>query len=277
MVARAAGFTLVRCRSCDLVFAFPPPIDRVREKYRTEYDLAEHFAPLEARKATLYTTRLGWMPAPAPGRNRLCDVGCGNGQFLVLAARAGWEPFGIEMNPPAARKARQPGFVVHEGLFEELDDLPWGEFDVVTSWDSLEHTPSPQLFVERLARLLRKGGTLALTTLNLPSVAWWMLGTRWSMVVEDHFTYWNRRSLTAILARHGFEVQRVEIFGVGRDLVQWVSALRGQRQPASAPGAGTAGAWDTRPAVLRAEALLNRMFTLMGGGVGIGVVARWVR
>jgi len=268
---------MVRCATCRLVYAFPPPRDRVRQKYETQYDLAEYFAPLEARKATLYRTRLGWMPSPSAGRDRLCDVGCGNGQFLSMAAEGGWVVSGIEMNPPAARRVRERGFEVHAGVFEELDDLPWGTFDVVTSWDSLEHTPDPRPFVERLGRLLRPGGILALTTLNLPSLAWHLLGTRWSMVVEDHFTYWNRRSLAAILESQGFDIARVEIFGLGRDLVQWVSKVR--RRSAGTPAAGGAAVapWDTRPAVLRAEAWLNRVFTAAGGGVGIGVVARRVR
>jgi SAM-dependent methyltransferase len=259
------------------VYACPAPRARVREKYETEYDLAEIFAPLEARKATLYATRLGWMPTPAAARDQLCDVGCGNGQFLALAGAAGWRSSGIEMNPPAARRARERGYTVFEGVFEDLESLPWGTFDAVTSWDSLEHTPDPVPFVERLARLLKVGGTLSLTTLNLPSLAWYLLGTKWSMVVEDHFTYWNRRSLTGILSRHGFSVERVEIFGLGRDLVRWVSRLRVGR---AAPGDGrarVASGWDTRPVVLRAEAYLNRLFNVTGGGVGIGVVARRIR
>jgi SAM-dependent methyltransferase len=273
-VASLEGWSLVRCSECRLVYSFPPPRERVRAKYETQYDLAEYFAPLETRKATLYRTRLRWMPTPAAGRDRLCDVGCGNGQFLALAADAGWTVSGIEMNPPAARRARGRGFVVHEGVFEELNDLPWGTFDVVTSWDSLEHTPDPRPFVERLGRLLKPGGALALTTLNLPSLPWFLLGTRWSMVVEDHFTYWDRRSLAAILEGQGFEIARVDIFGLGRDLVRWVSRLRTARTDAAALNGQPVKAWDTRPAVLGAEAALNRVFTLIGGGVGIGVVAR---
>ncbi len=272
-IARTPTFAMVRCGSCSLVCSHPAPTERVREKYESQFDLAEYFAPLEARKAAVYARRITWLPKPMAGRDRLCDVGCGDGQFLAVARAAGWKPCGIEMNPPAVRRARGRGFTVYAGEFEALEDVPWSTFDVVTSWESLEHTAQPTVFVERLARLLKADGQLALATLNLPSLAWYLLGTRWSMVVEDHFTYWNRRSLVSILGRQGFEIVRLENFGVGRDLVDWLPRVH--RKPApTGGGAAEAAPWDASPAVLRIEAALNRVFNAVGGGVGIGVVAR---
>ena len=160
-------------------------------------------------------------------------------------------------------------------MLEELDDLPWGTFDVVTSWDVLEHTPTPRQFAERLARLLAPDGTLAVTTLNVASLAWWCFGMRWSMVCEDHFTYWNRRSPLSLFATLGLAVRDVEIFGLGRDFVSVLDRWRGRSAPAPAPVASSddeGGGWDVRPSVLRVEEVVNRLVNAYGGGVGIGVI-----
>lgn len=281
VIAAADTFDLVRCPSCGLVYSDPAPEERVLAKYEREYDLAKHFGPLASRKRILYEERLTWIPTPVPGRGRLCDVGCGDGQFLELAARHGWLPFGVEMNPPAARAARDRGCTIFEGRFEALERLPWGTFDLVTSWDSLEHVADPRTMVTRMRQLLRPSGVLALTTLNVRSLAWWVFRMRWSMVVEDHFTYWTRDSLVHLLEGQGFRVEHVRIFGLGRDFVDLAGAVPFLRPRAAAdpPGKASVGvaapqAWDTKPVVLRLESWLNRLFDRVGGGVGLGVVAR---
>jgi SAM-dependent methyltransferase len=267
---------LRRCLECGLVFSDPQPRERVREKYLAGYDLAAHFAPMGARKRVLFERRIRNLPAPSPGRDRLCDVGCADGQFLEIAASLGWRPFGIEMNPPAAERARSRGATVFEGVFEEMGDLvPWGTFDLVTSWDALEHTPEPRVFAQGLVRLLRREGTVSLTTLNRKSLAWFFFRTRWSMVVEDHFTYWDRKSLTRLFESLGLRVLRTEIFGLGRDFVAFLDGARRGRDGATSPRPERGGSgWDVHPGVLHAEGVLNRFFDLFGGGVGIGMVFR---
>lgn len=264
--------TLRRCRRCSLVYSDPQPRGSVRLKYLHEYDLAEHFGAMAPRKRVLFERRLRRLPVPSPGRNRLCDVGCADGQFLELALSKGWEPFGVEMNPPAAARARAIGGTVFEGVFEEIEDLPWGTFDLVTSWDSLEHTPDPRGFAQRLVRLLAPGGVLALTTLNRRSLAWLVFRMRWSMVVEDHFTYWDRRSLSLLFGALGLGVVEREIFGLGRDFVKALDRFR--RGSAQEETSKTCENWDVNPLVLRAENILNAAFRNFGGGVGIGMTLR---
>jgi hypothetical protein len=186
------------------------------------------------------------------------------------------------MNPPAAARAAAGGSEIRVGLLEELDDLPWGRFALVTSWDSLEHTPEPRVFAERLVRLVAPGGTLAISTLNLPSLAWTVFGMRWSMVVEDHFTYWDRRSLRFLFESLGMTVVREDIFGLGRDFVKAVDRLLGRGTPAATSAdeptpsvtRRRSGGWDISGSVLRFEELLNAGFRIGGGGVGVAMVMR---
>jgi SAM-dependent methyltransferase len=278
-VGANAQVSLVACPACTLVYSHPQPRERVREKYIGQYDLAEHFGALEPRKRELFERRLDSLPAPRTGADRLCDVGTGDGQFLELARARGWRPFGIELNGPAARRAEQRGATMWQGTIEDLPDLPWETFDLVTSWDVLEHTPDPRPFATAVARLLAPGGTLVLTTLNLGSLAYRCFGTRWSMVGEDHFTYWNRRSLTTLFESLGLRVDEVYTFGLGRDFVAFLDRRRSvaAASPKDADASGThqpappARGWDVNPAVLATEAVLNAAFRLFGGGVGLGL------
>ena len=155
-----------RCGSCGVVYSDPQPTGRVREKYLHEYDLAAHFATAARRKQALFERRLRRLPGPRRWGSRLCDVGCGDGLFMELAARRGWQVVGIEPNPPAVERARSRGLEVIEGLIEELPDLPGNDFEVVTAWDALEHTPEPRRFTSKLALLVAPGGLVAASTLN---------------------------------------------------------------------------------------------------------------
>lgn len=278
-LGQASDLYFHRCGRCDLVFVYPQPRDRVRAKYVQEYDLASHFGPWAPRKRVLYERRLADLPAPVPGHDRLCDVGCADGQFLELAMLRGWTCHGIELNPPAAAAARAKGALISVGVLEEIDDLPWGTFDLVTSWDVLEHTPDPRPFSERLVRLLSPGGTLVVTTLNYDSLVRRCFGWRWSMVCDDHFTYWNARSLRTLFESQGLRLVRARSFGLGRDFVTVVDRLGRRHRPtggATAPASGGnhTATWDVNRLVLGAETAFNHVLNLAGAGVGVEATFR---
>jgi 2-polyprenyl-3-methyl-5-hydroxy-6-metoxy-1,4-benzoquinol methylase len=275
--ARASRLQLVRCPLCTLVYADPQARAAVRARYLHEYDLAAHFEPLGRRKQVLYERRLKRLNPGAGGR-RLCDVGCADGQFLEIAQLAGWEATGIELNPPAVAKARKTGATVHEGALEELEGLRWRTFDVVTCWDVLEHTPEPGIFAQKLSRLVLPGGLLFITTLNWDSLVRRIRGMHWSMIADEHFTYWTEKALRHLFECEGMEVCASESFGLGRDLVRPFDALatRVRKIPPS-NGSGTSqtrSRWDTNSAVLLAERLVNLALRATGSGVGLEATFR---
>jgi SAM-dependent methyltransferase len=204
---------------------------------------------------------------------------------MALARERGWACSGVEFNPPAVAKARGLGFTIYEGELEGIDDLPWSTFDLVTCWDCLEHTPNPREFAERLVRLTKPGGTILLTTLNVRSLAFRVFGARWSMVHEDHFTYWSARSLQHLFTSLGCTVVQGGTFGLGRDFVRWVdTAARILSRPSMRGGAaaledhgpttGTQDTWDVNRGVLAAERLLNHTLSATNGGVDILCMVR---
>ena len=140
-----------------------------------------------------------------PGR--LLDVGCGDGGFLRLAAAAGFTPTGFDFDARVAALARAKGLDAHAAEFSAFcAGRKAGEFDAITMFDVLEHTPEPAWFLGELKRLLAPGGRVAVTLPN---------GLRplpWRREEHDfpphHFTRWTPDSLRGFFERHGFEVVR---------------------------------------------------------------------
>ncbi len=109
---------------------------------------------------------------PLSGK-RLIEIGCGRGGFSVWLARQGpAEVVAIDFSPGAVEKGaafgRQAGLT---NLRFEVGDIqaiahPEASFDVAVSCETVEHVPDPARAVRELARVLKPGGLLLLTTPN---------------------------------------------------------------------------------------------------------------
>jgi cyclopropane-fatty-acyl-phospholipid synthase len=114
-------------------------------------------------KRELVCTKLGLREG-----ERLLDVGCGWGSFVLhAAARHGVHAVGITLSPPQAELARRR--VAEAGLEDRVEirvadyrDLGEERFDAIASIGMVEHVGSHQIdaYAATLARLLAPGGRL---------------------------------------------------------------------------------------------------------------------
>jgi 2-polyprenyl-6-hydroxyphenyl methylase/3-demethylubiquinone-9 3-methyltransferase len=104
--------------------------------------------------------------------SRVADVGCGGGLLAESLAAAGARVTAIDLAPAMIQVARlhaRAGGLEIDYRCEPVEALAASEpagFDVVTCMEMLEHVPEPAGTVAALARLLRPGGRLFVSTLN---------------------------------------------------------------------------------------------------------------
>jgi 2-polyprenyl-6-hydroxyphenyl methylase / 3-demethylubiquinone-9 3-methyltransferase len=100
------------------------------------------------------------------------DVGCGGGILSESMARLGARVTGIDMGeaPLAVAKLhlKESGVRVdyRRVSSEELAVEQPGAFDIVTCLEMLEHVPDPASTVASLAKLVRPGGQVFISTIN---------------------------------------------------------------------------------------------------------------
>jgi SAM-dependent methyltransferase len=203
----SSGHRIVRCHDCGLVFANPQPSDaELAAIYNENYFLGGGGPMVEEMKqatAKLYLSEIDRYHGTRPGR--LLEVGCGGGDFLVLAEAANWQVTGVEYSSDACEKARRRlkngeircGELQQTGLAAE-------QFDLCVLSDVIEHVRSPRDFIREIHRLLKPGGTLFIATPSLDSWSARIMRRNWMEFKAEHLTYFDQQTLQTLLFRSGF-------------------------------------------------------------------------
>jgi SAM-dependent methyltransferase len=137
-----------------------------------------------------------------PPGGRLLDIGCASGTFIA-EAQAVYRAAGADISFDACRVARNQGLDV---VVADAAALPFASasLDVITMWDTLEHISDPVAVLADVARVLRPGGTLALTTGDVSSLCARLSGRRWHLLtVPEHRYFFSPRSLMRVFDRVG--------------------------------------------------------------------------
>ena len=223
---------LVRCRTCGFVTAAPEAVGfsgDARDLYRGDYFTGGEYLDYAGDQAFFrrnFRRRLEGVLARRRG-GLLVEVGAAYGFFLDLA-RAHFRTVGFEVNPEAVRHARhQLGLDVREADFlEATRESIGGPADVLVMWDVIEHLDRPDAYLMKAAELAAPGALLFITTGDIGSLPARLRGRRWRMIhPPTHLHYFDRRTLTRLLERCGFEVLDIRSTGVARSLRQILYSL----------------------------------------------------
>jgi SAM-dependent methyltransferase len=202
IVVSEGGYVGRAC-SCGVVYIDPVPAPGVVNPAEDHH--LETYYSLPAK------VRLDFISRFQPGGS-LLEVGCGRGEFLVLARRRGYQVSAVEPNPEAARAAEALGIEVEQALIEE-STLPEKSFDSVFHVDLLSHFPDPITALRKMADLVRPQGLVCFEVSVGGLTRNWY---RWvgRMGYPRHLWFYSEDAIRAVLARAGLRVEAIQRFGL---------------------------------------------------------------
>lgn len=199
---------VVRCVGCGLVYVSPRLDARaLHEHYNTgESSRIEYYLDAEAADRRSFAEVLDRAEALVPGRGELLDIGPNVGTCLALARERGWSVHGIEINAEAARYCRETrGLDVIAGTLEP-ETYPAGRFDVVLMGDVIEHVARPTDLMRTVARILKPGGAVLVST---PDIGGWAARLLQVKPVE-HIYYFDAKTMERLMRRAGLETVGID-------------------------------------------------------------------
>jgi 2-polyprenyl-6-hydroxyphenyl methylase/3-demethylubiquinone-9 3-methyltransferase len=179
-----------RCTSCGFIFTVHfdnfSPADFAGEVYNDDYVKVDpDYLELRPKmSANLIRKLFGDFKETIS----ILDYGAGSGRMAEILNAEGFsvqnfDPFTAEDNLPACDK-----------------------FDLVTSFEVLEHTPNPAMTCDMMQRLVKDGGMLLFSTLVQPptieteKLGWWYIGPR-----NGHISIYTKRSLELLWSKFGYK------------------------------------------------------------------------
>ncbi len=202
---RKEMFRLVRCSSCTGVWLASPPKPEEMGLHYTEDYHKGIMAGGEGDVASRWKYPRRRIAEYKRG-GTILDIGCSSGAFLSTMKGSSWELYGIDMEESTAERARaKTGANIFVGDAVAAPFLP-DTFDVITSFDLIEHVYSPRTFLTKVFEWLKPGG---IYYAMMPNIASWearLFGTHWyGLELPRHLFHFSPRSLKCLMTDLGFE------------------------------------------------------------------------
>lgn len=201
---------LLKCQSCKFVFCEPIPTERELEKHYENYGRNDYLSPLTIKR---YHEILDSFE-PYRKTNKLIDVGCGIGYFLEEAKKRGWEVYGTEFTDEAIEICSKKGIKMNKGVLNP-NNYTSQEFDVITSFEVIEHINNPQEELAHFYEILRKGGLVYCTTPNFNSLLRYRLKEKYNVLCyPEHLSYYTPKTLKYVFEKEGFRTKSIKATGI---------------------------------------------------------------
>jgi 2-polyprenyl-3-methyl-5-hydroxy-6-metoxy-1,4-benzoquinol methylase len=128
---------------------------------------------------------------------KVLEIGCAEGSFLEVVNQKGATSVGLELNEKATKICQEKGLEAHCAFVEDYADQHPETFDLVCSFQVVEHIANITSFINASSKLLKPGGLMVIAVPNNDS----FLGYDRFNVLNlppHHTNRWNDQSLRNI-------------------------------------------------------------------------------
>lgn len=201
---------LVQCNSCGFVFTQRIPTGEELQNHYKGYLSISTLSPVTEVR---YNELLDYFEKFRK-TNRILDVGCGNGLFLEVARKRNWEVYGTEFTSENVTRCREKNIEVFQGDITQ-NTFDKASFDVVVSFEVIEHINNPHYYAAAIRNLLRRGGIFYFTTPNFNALNKYILGSKWNIVeFPEHLCYFTKKTANRLLVSNGFRKEKILTTGI---------------------------------------------------------------
>jgi 2-polyprenyl-3-methyl-5-hydroxy-6-metoxy-1,4-benzoquinol methylase len=202
-------FTLVKCKSCDLVYLNPIFSENDLNKfYGTNfYSGYKNYFINKISKIISFLTIKSFFKIfrKYKSKGKVLDVGCGLGGLVSGFVDYKYDAYGIEIN----KEARQ--FIKPELrkriIFNDLKEIGFkkNSFDIITVIHVLEHVYDLKSFLNEIKNNLKKDGILYIRVPNNDFFEYKFFGKyAYNLEVPRHLSFFTKKSLKKVLKNAGF-------------------------------------------------------------------------
>ena len=205
-------FSLVQCKDCGLIYLNPRPAQQEISKLYGEKGCLNDgkFGFLERKVGNLLLTARVRRIMKYKKNGRILDIGCGDGEFLLLLYKKGWKTYGIDISRKACKLATDK--LKQNILNHELKDcnFPEAYFDLITLNHVLEHLLDPNKELREIHRILKGRGMLLICVPNIGSFQFKISKEHWfGLRLPWHVYQYSPNTIVAMLKKNGFEVVKI--------------------------------------------------------------------
>jgi 2-polyprenyl-3-methyl-5-hydroxy-6-metoxy-1,4-benzoquinol methylase len=130
---------------------------------------------------------------------KVLEIGCAKGDFLkeIYNNKKNLIVEGLELNESAASEAVKAGLNVHVSSIQEFSNMNENKYDIVCSFQVLEHIADPKTFLEAAIKTLKPNGQLIICVPNNDSFIKYDNGGILNLP-PHHMGLWGEKSLINI-------------------------------------------------------------------------------
>jgi 2-polyprenyl-3-methyl-5-hydroxy-6-metoxy-1,4-benzoquinol methylase len=204
---------LVKCVNCGLIRAKVVPLQKDLGKYyEQEYFFGQEYTDYEADRPALeanfkYRINVLNKVKNLKKNQSAFEIGCAYGYFTKLIADKGITITGYDITEDGIRFAKDELGV--DAQLKEVTAIKdqTAKHDWCFAWDVAEHVRDPYEYFSHAATMLKKGGILSLTTGDIGKFVPRIRKGGWRMIhPPTHLYYFDKKSMTELLAKCGFEI-----------------------------------------------------------------------